>query len=163
LLHPGSWIQGGGGKKAPDPGSATLPVSHCQRVKRHWIQDPESRITLPLAMATHNPDTSIHQVKFGTGIWPHIRQVRKGIRLCDIQCNQCCQPAKLSATKHTSGPRKISAAEIMKNSLSMAEWGPNFKKCVYHLKLGMHWILFLPDIRPAGYPDNPKARYRISG
>jgi hypothetical protein len=43
----------------------------------------------------------------------------------------------------------------------MAEWGPNFKKCVYHLKLGMHWILFLPDIRPAGYPNNPKARYKI--
>jgi hypothetical protein len=24
-------------------------------------------------------------------------------------------------------------------------------------------ILFLPDIRPAGYPANPKAGYRISG
>jgi hypothetical protein len=29
--------------------------------------------------------------------------------------------------------------------------------------LGMHRILFLPDIRPAGYPANPKAGYRISG
>jgi hypothetical protein len=27
----------------------------------------------------------------------------------------------------------------------------------------MHRILFLPDIRPAGYPANPKAGYRISG
>jgi hypothetical protein len=27
----------------------------------------------------------------------------------------------------------------------------------------MHRILFLPDIRPVGYPDNPKAGYRISG
>jgi hypothetical protein len=24
-------------------------------------------------------------------------------------------------------------------------------------------VLFLPDIRPAGYPANPKAGYRISG
>jgi hypothetical protein len=33
------------------------------------------------------------------------------------------------------------------------------------LFLGMHRIpvLFLPDIRPAGYPANPKAGYRISG
>jgi hypothetical protein len=37
------------------------------------------------------------------------------------------------------------------------------------LILGMHRILFLPDIRPAGYPANPKAGYpvragyRISG
>jgi hypothetical protein len=23
-----------------------------------------------------------------------------------------------------------------------------------HKKIGMHWILFLPDIRPAGYPAN---------
>jgi hypothetical protein len=29
--------------------------------------------------------------------------------------------------------------------------------------LGMHRILFLPDIRPAGYPANPKAGYMISG
>jgi hypothetical protein len=29
--------------------------------------------------------------------------------------------------------------------------------------VGMHRILFLPDIRPAGYPVNPKAGYRISG
>jgi hypothetical protein len=29
--------------------------------------------------------------------------------------------------------------------------------------LGMHRILFLPDIRPAGYPAYPKAGYRISG
>jgi hypothetical protein len=29
--------------------------------------------------------------------------------------------------------------------------------------LGMHRILFLPDIRPARYPANPKAGYRISG
>jgi hypothetical protein len=27
----------------------------------------------------------------------------------------------------------------------------------------MHRILFLPDIRPAGYPANQKAGYRISG
>jgi hypothetical protein len=27
----------------------------------------------------------------------------------------------------------------------------------------MHRILLLPDIRPAGYPVNPKAGYRISG
>jgi hypothetical protein len=27
----------------------------------------------------------------------------------------------------------------------------------------MHRILFLPDIRPAGYPANQKAEYRISG
>jgi hypothetical protein len=27
----------------------------------------------------------------------------------------------------------------------------------------MHRILFLPDIRPAEYPANPKAGYRISG
>jgi hypothetical protein len=27
----------------------------------------------------------------------------------------------------------------------------------------MHRILFLPDIRQAGYPLNPKAGYRISG
>jgi hypothetical protein len=27
----------------------------------------------------------------------------------------------------------------------------------------MHRILFLPDIRPAGYPVYPKAGYRISG
>jgi hypothetical protein len=27
----------------------------------------------------------------------------------------------------------------------------------------MHRILFLPEIRPAGYPANPKAGYRISG
>jgi hypothetical protein len=27
----------------------------------------------------------------------------------------------------------------------------------------MHRILFLPDIRPAGNPVNPKAGYRISG
>jgi hypothetical protein len=27
----------------------------------------------------------------------------------------------------------------------------------------MHRILFLPDIRPTGYPANPKAGYRISG
>jgi hypothetical protein len=27
----------------------------------------------------------------------------------------------------------------------------------------MHRILFLPDIRPAGYPANLKAGYRISG
>jgi hypothetical protein len=27
----------------------------------------------------------------------------------------------------------------------------------------MHRILFLPDIRPAGYPANPKAGYQISG
>jgi hypothetical protein len=27
----------------------------------------------------------------------------------------------------------------------------------------MHRILFLPDIRPAGYAANPKAGYRISG
>jgi hypothetical protein len=27
----------------------------------------------------------------------------------------------------------------------------------------MHRILFLPDIRPAGYPANPQAGYRISG
>jgi hypothetical protein len=26
----------------------------------------------------------------------------------------------------------------------------------------MHRILFLPDIRPAGYPANPKAGYQIS-
>jgi hypothetical protein len=32
-----------------------------------------------------------------------------------------------------------------------------------YFKLGMHRILFLPDIRPAGYPANPKAGYRISG
>jgi hypothetical protein len=37
------------------------------------------------------------------------------------------------------------------------------------VELGMHRILFLPDIRPAGYPANPKAGYpvragyRISG
>jgi hypothetical protein len=31
------------------------------------------------------------------------------------------------------------------------------------LEIGMHRILFLPDIRPAGYPANPKAGYRISG
>jgi hypothetical protein len=30
-------------------------------------------------------------------------------------------------------------------------------------KIGMHRTLFLPDIRPAGYPANPKAGYRISG
>jgi hypothetical protein len=29
--------------------------------------------------------------------------------------------------------------------------------------LGMHRILILPDIRPAGYPAKPKAGYRISG
>jgi hypothetical protein len=29
--------------------------------------------------------------------------------------------------------------------------------------LRMHRILFLPDIRPAGYLANPKAGYRISG
>jgi hypothetical protein len=29
--------------------------------------------------------------------------------------------------------------------------------------VGMHRILFLQDIRPAGYPANPKAGYRISG
>jgi hypothetical protein len=28
--------------------------------------------------------------------------------------------------------------------------------------LGMHQILFSTDIRPAGYPANPKAGYRIS-
>jgi hypothetical protein len=33
----------------------------------------------------------------------------------------------------------------------------------FWLDLGMHRILFLPDIRPAGYPANPKAGYRISG
>jgi hypothetical protein len=27
----------------------------------------------------------------------------------------------------------------------------------------MHRILFWPDIRPAGYPANPKGGYRISG
>jgi hypothetical protein len=27
----------------------------------------------------------------------------------------------------------------------------------------MHRIVFLPDIRPAGYPANSKAGYRISG
>jgi hypothetical protein len=27
----------------------------------------------------------------------------------------------------------------------------------------MHRILFLPDIRPAGYQANPKAGYRITG
>jgi hypothetical protein len=31
------------------------------------------------------------------------------------------------------------------------------------LKLGMRRILFLPEIRPAGYQANPKAGYRISG
>jgi hypothetical protein len=30
-----------------------------------------------------------------------------------------------------------------------------------HLLTGT--VLFLPDIRPAGYPVNPKAGYRISG
>jgi hypothetical protein len=30
-------------------------------------------------------------------------------------------------------------------------------------RLGMYRILFLPDIRPTGYPANPKAGYRISG
>jgi hypothetical protein len=34
---------------------------------------------------------------------------------------------------------------------------------IKHSSLGMHRILFLPDIRPAGYPANPKAGYRISG
>jgi hypothetical protein len=29
--------------------------------------------------------------------------------------------------------------------------------------VGMHRILFLPDIRPAGFPANPTAGYRISG
>jgi hypothetical protein len=28
--------------------------------------------------------------------------------------------------------------------------------------LGMHWILILPDIRPARYLGNPKAGYQIS-
>jgi hypothetical protein len=32
-----------------------------------------------------------------------------------------------------------------------------------HKRLGMHRILILPDIRPAGYPAKPKAGYRISG
>jgi hypothetical protein len=31
------------------------------------------------------------------------------------------------------------------------------------LKVGMHRIVFLPEIRPAGYPANSKAGYRISG
>jgi hypothetical protein len=31
------------------------------------------------------------------------------------------------------------------------------------IQLGMHRILFLPDIRPAGYPANSKAGYRMSG
>jgi hypothetical protein len=35
-------------------------------------------------------------------------------------------------------------------------------KYTYKTVLGMHRILFLPDIRPAGYPANPKAGYRIS-
>jgi hypothetical protein len=33
---------------------------------------------------------------------------------------------------------------------------------IYFL-LGMHRILFLPYIRPAGYPVHSKAGYRISG
>jgi hypothetical protein len=38
------------------------------------------------------------------------------------------------------------------------------RNLVWYL-LWMHRILFLPDtgIRPAGYPANPKAGYRISG
>jgi hypothetical protein len=32
-----------------------------------------------------------------------------------------------------------------------------------NFKVGMHRILFLRDIRPAGYPANPQAGYRISG
>jgi hypothetical protein len=31
------------------------------------------------------------------------------------------------------------------------------------LKVGMHRILFLPDIGRAGYPANPKAGYQVSG
>jgi hypothetical protein len=39
-----------------------------------------------------------------------------------------------------------------------------WKKSGYSLEiLGMHRILFLPDIRPAGYPADPKAGNRISG
>jgi hypothetical protein len=33
-------------------------------------------------------------------------------------------------------------------------------KKLMNKKLGMHRILFLPDIWPAGYPANPKAGYR---
>ena len=28
-------------------------------------------------------------------------------------------------------------------------------------ELGMHWILILPEIRPAGYPAIPKAGYPV--
>jgi hypothetical protein len=34
---------------------------------------------------------------------------------------------------------------------------------IYLKKLEMHRKLIWPDIRPSGYPDNPKAGYRISG
>jgi hypothetical protein len=41
----------------------------------------------------------------------------------------------------------------------------HFKRCVQYIALflGMHRILILPDIRPAGYPVNLKAGYQISG
>jgi hypothetical protein len=38
-----------------------------------------------------------------------------------------------------------------------------YKKKHFRYFLGMHRILFLPDIRPAGYPANLKAGHRISG
>jgi hypothetical protein len=39
----------------------------------------------------------------------------------------------------------------------------NAKLKILFYQVGMHWILFLPDIRMAGYPANPKAGNRISG
>jgi hypothetical protein len=35
----------------------------------------------------------------------------------DVSPNQCCQPAKISAAKHKSGPRKISAAEKIRGRI----------------------------------------------
>jgi hypothetical protein len=52
--------------------------------------------------------------------------------------------------------RKQNTERIKAMNDSKIIGNPNFR-------IGMHRILFLLDIRPAGYPGNPKAGYRISG
>jgi hypothetical protein len=41
----------------------------------------------------------------------------------------------------------------------LASTGTRYRSLL--VKVGMHRIVFLPDIRPAGYPANQKAGYRI--
>jgi hypothetical protein len=58
--------------------------------------------------------------------------------------------------------------------LELSHYPPENASCILYtirigrfvlvgFSVGIHQILFLPDIRPAGYPANQKAGYRIPG